>query len=86
MNLRYVSNIPRLVAAYTCSRYLWNRYSKPRRWLAMDALYYGLRHHATIYLHIGTRKIIQTTGKLCRIWGSHNGGYEEFCLLEYNAI
>jgi hypothetical protein len=23
---------------------------------------------------------------LCMIWGSHNGGYEEFCLLRYNAM
>jgi hypothetical protein len=22
----------------------------------------------------------------CRIWDSHSGGYEEFCLLEYNAL
>jgi hypothetical protein len=48
MNLRHVSNIPRLVAAYTCNRYLWNCYSKRSRWLAMDALNYGLRRHATV--------------------------------------
>jgi hypothetical protein len=23
---------------------------------------------------------------LCRIWSSHSGGYEEFCLLGYNAM
>jgi hypothetical protein len=22
----------------------------------------------------------------CRIWGSHRTGYQEFCLLEYNAV
>jgi hypothetical protein len=53
MNLRYVSNIPRLVAAYTCNRNLWNLYSKRSRWLAMDALYYGIRRHATILWEFG---------------------------------
>jgi hypothetical protein len=23
---------------------------------------------------------------ICRIWGSHSSGYEEFYLLEYNAV
>jgi hypothetical protein len=23
---------------------------------------------------------------LCRIWDSHSGGYEEFCLLGYNPL
>jgi hypothetical protein len=23
---------------------------------------------------------------LCKIWGSHSGGYKEFYLLEYNAV
>jgi hypothetical protein len=36
MNLRYVSNIPRLAAACTRMRYLWNRYAKLSRCLVMD--------------------------------------------------
>jgi hypothetical protein len=39
MNLRYVSNIPRLVAAWTYMRYLWKRYMKWSRRLVMDVHY-----------------------------------------------
>jgi hypothetical protein len=28
----------------------------------------------------------QTSDILCRIIGSHSGGYEESCLLSYNAV
>jgi hypothetical protein len=27
-----------------------------------------------------------TISEVCRIWGSHIGGYEEFYLLGYNAV
>jgi hypothetical protein len=35
----------------------------------------------TIYL-----KMENNFKHLCKIWGSHSGGYEELYLLEYNAV
>jgi hypothetical protein len=32
------------------------------------------------------RKTLVMETKTCRIWGSHRAGYEEFCLLGYNAV
>jgi hypothetical protein len=28
----------------------------------------------------------ETSREISRIWGSHSGGYEEFCLLGYNVM
>jgi hypothetical protein len=30
--------------------------------------------------------ILKLSLALCNIWGSHNGGYEEFYLMGYNAV
>jgi hypothetical protein len=29
---------------------------------------------------------LKQTGRHCRIWGSHNSGYEDLCLLGYNTM
>jgi hypothetical protein len=40
-------------------------------------------------IHLGfqmTSTHARVTNTFCMIWGSHSGGYEEFCLLGYSAV
>jgi hypothetical protein len=32
------------------------------------------------------QKVLSALNEICGIWGSHSGGYEEYYLLEYNAM
>jgi hypothetical protein len=43
--------------------------------------------HPKLYAMIISNDYLDTKiTNLCRILGSHSGGYEEFCLLRYNAM
>jgi hypothetical protein len=37
-------------------------------------------------LKLRTAVSLYVKHKVCRIWGSHSGGYEEFCLLGHNNV
>jgi hypothetical protein len=45
------------------------------------------RHFTGIYwLHLHGRIVSPAFNRPCKIWGSHSGGYEEFCLLGCSAV